>query len=162
MINVPHFIVHVIRPALNHIGLGGRASEELLLGTALQESNLQYLHQLGEGPAKGVFQMEPRTHDDIWQNYLAYKKQLAQQVLDLSGQGAWAPPAEQLCGNMYYAAAMTRVHYRRVPEALPAAGDIEAQADYWKRFYNTHLGAGTVEEYIENWQEGTFRLNWPE
>ena len=161
MIYVPHFILYVIRPALNHIGLGGRPAEELLLGTALQESKLMYLHQLGKGPAKGVFQMEPRTHDDIWGNYLAYKKQLSTQVFDLSGKGAWMPPADQMCGNMFYAAAMTRVHYRRVPSALPSAGDLDGQAEYWKEHYNTYLGAGTVEEYVENYQEGTFRLEWP-
>jgi hypothetical protein len=31
-------------------------------------------------------------------------------------------------------------------------------ASYWKEHYNTYLGAGTVEEYIENWQSGTFNL----
>lgn len=162
MINVPHFISYVIRPTLDVIGFGGRAAEELMLGTALQESRLTYLHQLGKGPAKGVFQMEPRTHDDIWANYLSYKNDLAQKILTLSGSMEGLKPAELMCGNMFYAAAMCRVHYLRVPQALPEAGDLDGQAEYWKEYYNTFLGAGTVEEYIENYQEGTFKLRWPE
>lgn len=159
MIDVPQFILYVIRPALTHLNIGGRAAEELLLGTALQESRLQYLHQLGGGPARGVFQMEPATHKDLWENYLKFKPELAEKVNDLALFNA--PKINQLDGNMYYAAAMTRVHYRRVKKPLPKAGDLKAQADYWKRYYNTYLGAGTVEEYIENYQEGTFRLTWP-
>lgn len=159
MIHLPQFIKHVIRPTLEHLDMGGRAAEELLVGTALQESRLTYLHQLGGGPARGVFQMEPATHNDIWQHYLSYKPDMVEKIRGLTL--AAFPGPQEMEGNMYYAAAMCRVHYRRVPKALPAAGDLEAQADYWKEYYNTHLGAGTVEEYIENYQEGTFKMEWP-
>lgn len=158
MINLPQFIEYVIQPTLSRLNLGGRAAEELLLGTAIQESRVHYLHQLGKGPAEGVFQMEPATHKDIWSNYLAYKPELARKVNSLAI--ANTDGLQQMCANMYYAAAMCRVHYLRVPKALPAAGDLEGQADYWKEFYNTYLGAGTVEEYIENYQEATFKLDW--
>lgn len=160
MIDVPQFITSVIRPVLTRLDLkDGRAAEELLLGTALQESRLQYLRQLGKGPARGVFQMEPATHDDIWTNYLAYNVDLATRVNGLSLRATG--DMHQVEANMYYACAMARVHYRRVPAKLPEQGDLEAQADYWKQYYNTFQGAGTVEEYIENYQEGTFRLVWP-
>ena len=56
-----------------------------------------------------------------------------------------------MIGNLYYAAAMARVHYLRRPEALPPAGDVEALGQYWKNFYNTFLGKGTVEEFVENY-----------
>lgn len=158
MINLPQFIEYVIQPTLSRLDLGGRAAEELLLGTAIQESRVHYLHQLGAGPAEGVFQMEPNTHNDIWTNYLAYKPELARKVNTLAMFNT--DGIQQMCGNMYYAAAMCRVHYLRVPKALPEAGDLEGQADYWKEFYNTFLGAGTVEEYIENYQEATFKLDW--
>jgi len=160
MINIPQFIKYVIRPTVDHLDLGGRGAEELLLGTALQESRLTYLHQLGTGPAVGLFQMEPATHDDIWGNYLAYQPELVTKIRDITGTMP-GKSHDEMHGNMYYAAAMTRVHYRRVPAALPEAGDLTAQADYWKQYYNTYLGAGTVEEYIENYQEGMFKVEWP-
>ncbi|HNX96797.1 MAG TPA: M99 family carboxypeptidase catalytic domain-containing protein [Candidatus Aminicenantes bacterium] len=42
-----------------------------------------------------------------------------------------------------------REHYRRCPGLVPET--VEGQAGYWKRFYNTELGKGTVEQYIGNW-----------
>ena len=47
---------------------------------------------------------------------------------------------------------MARIHYLRVPEALPAADDVVGLAAYWKRYYNTELGAGTVEKFVESYQ----------
>jgi hypothetical protein len=52
-------------------------------------------------------------------------------------------------GNHFYAAAMCRVFYLRVPERLPQADDSAAMARYWKRYYNTHLGKGTVEGFLQ-------------
>ncbi len=138
---------YVIRPVLNSLGLYSEAAVELLMLTAATESLCgKYVHQVG-GPALGIFQMEPRTHDDIWDNFLAGKPELAGKVRKygrLSGQ---------LPGNLYYACAMARIHYRRVSERLPSAADTDALARYWKQHYNTHLGAGTVRKAIENYNQ---------
>jgi len=145
----------IIRPALE--ALGGRlwspSAENLLMGTAAQESRLgNYIHQLGRGPAVGPFQMEPATHDDIWERYLRYKRWLNITVHEAAGiEGEEKLPADYMIYNLRYAAAMARIHYLRVPQALPEADDIEGLAAYWKRYYNTYLGAGTVEEFIENY-----------
>ena len=147
MIDVKQFRELIIRPALKKIKLWSPAAEELLLGTALQESRLMYIKQLGTGPACGVFQMEPATHDDIWKNYLKFKPDLAQEVMKLSH----SVYAQSLISDLLYAAAMTGIHYLRVPAALPAEGDYDGQAAYWKEYYNTYLGAGTEEEYLESW-----------
>lgn len=42
-----------------------------------------------------------------------------------------------------------RLHYIRVPEPIPDT--IPDQARYWKRYYNTVAGKGTVDEYVDNW-----------
>ena len=141
----------VIRPALEALHLYSEAAEELVIGTAIQESGLRYLRQLGHGPALGLWQMEPATHDDLWLNFLAYRPDLANRVESLVA----APIPQALAGNLWYAAAMCRVHYYRAPEALPEAGDSEGQAALWKLRYNTPRGAGTVEEYLANWRKHT-------
>ncbi|MGI9249901.1 MAG: hypothetical protein ACR2PR_01715 [Pseudohongiellaceae bacterium] len=128
----------------------------MLLGTAAQESHFgTYLRQLGNGPALGVFQMEPATHDDIWRNFIEYQPGI-QAALDGALDGAMAyrggPQAERMAHDLHYAAIMCRIHYYRVPEALPAWNDVNALAAYWKEHYNTHLGAGTVEEFVENYK----------
>jgi hypothetical protein len=46
---------------------------------------------------------------------------------------------------------MCRLHYRRVPEPLPDAEDINGLAAYWKKYYNTKAGRGSESEFIINW-----------
>lgn len=149
----PHaFLVDTIRPTLQSIGLHTPAAEQLLLGTAMQESNLVHRRQLGNGPARGYFQMEPATHNDIWNNYLAFKPTLGAKIASLLS----APTADrigELEHNDRYACAMARAHYHRVPAALPAEGDIVGMAHYWKRYYNTVLGAGKPEEFLTKWRK---------
>lgn len=140
----------VIRPALQHVGLHSLAAEELVLGTACQESHCgKYLKQLGTGPALGIFQMEPATYRDLWANFLRYRQELSGKLIEISGHVMPAP--EEMIWNLRFAASMCRVHYYRVKAPLPKAGDLAAQADYWKRWFNTALGAGTRQEYIANW-----------
>ena len=47
MLNVEQFRLYVVRPVLNYLELGGAAAEQLLVGTALTESKLTYLKQIG-------------------------------------------------------------------------------------------------------------------
>ena len=149
-ISVDHLRQLVIRPACEAIGLYSLAAEELLLGTACQESKCgTFLKQLGGGPALGIFQMEPRTHDDLWANFISHRAQFAGKLDQLM---LGEPDAAEMVWNLRYAAAMCRIHYYRVKGPLPAAGDLQAQAAYWKRFYNTPKGAGTEAEYIANWR----------
>jgi hypothetical protein len=138
---------HIIRPTLQRLGIWTEAAEELVLGTSIQESGLRYVRQLGSGPARGLWQMEPATHNDIWDNYLHSRTKLGLNVL-----GPYTKPDPgRLIWDLAYACSLCRIHYLRCPDALPASGDIEAQARLWKRVYNTPLGAGTVEQYISNW-----------
>lgn len=142
-----HFRTLIIRPVLTQLQLHSPAAENLLLGTALQESQLKYLKQLGAGPALGALQMEPATHDDIWHNYLAYQPDLVSKLKSIT-RAIGPGNAAEMIGNLYYAVAMARVHYRRVAAPLPAAIDARGLAAYWKQYYNTPGGAGTVEEAL--------------
>lgn len=153
MIDREHLREQVIRPTLRWLGLWSEAAEALLIGTAAQESaGGRYLRQLGGGPALGIYQMEPATHADIWRNYLAHRGALARKVRELRcAVSPFVDPVQELAGNLYYATAMTRIHYLRVPEPLPDAGDLEALADYWKQHYNTALGAGQPDEFLAAW-----------
>ena len=42
---------------------------------------------------------------------------------------------------------LCRVYLLRIPEAIPAGA--RAQATYWKDYWNTELGSGTIDKYIE-------------
>ncbi len=154
MIAPIHFRKHVIRPILQKIGLWSEAAENLLLGTALAESRLTYLRQHGEGPALGLYQMEPATHDDIWKNFLDFRNDAL--PLQVDAFLAKEPDRHaQLVTNLAYATAMVRVHYLRRPEPLPAAEDVFDLAAYWKQHYNTPLGAGRVEKFVQLYEGAT-------
>lgn len=144
----------IIRPTLQYLNLWSEAAENLLLGTAAQESALgTYIHQLGKGPALGIYQMEPNTHKDIHSNFLKYRDELRNKIANLAGYSPSGNAEDDLVGNLYYATAMCRVHYLRVPKPLPAANNIEGLAAYWKKYYNTPLGAGTEQQFIDNYKK---------
>ncbi len=147
-LNPQQFRSLVIRPTLRRLDLWSEAAEELLLGTAIQESSLHYLQQMGGGPAMGVWQMERATHDDLWANFLNGRTKLGLNVLG----PYYKPDVTRMVWDLSYACAMCRIHYLRCSDALPPAGDIAGQAAYWKRWYNTPLGKGTVEQYIDSWR----------
>lgn len=142
---------YIVEPALEAIGLNSQARMRLVIGTGLQESNLHYIDQLDKaerpGPAYGVFQMEKATHEDIWRNFLSKKTHIRDRLDALMIRGI--APVEQLHGNAYYAAAMCGIFYLRFPEALPDPADLGGMAYYWKKYYNTHLGKGTEEQFMK-------------
>ena len=158
-INAKQLQLNVIRPALKRLDLHSEVAELLVLGTAAQESAMgTYIKQLGRGPAVGIFQMEPATHDDIWDNYLRYKGSLSMKVRELippcsvtQRDGITAASATLMTSDMMYAAAMCRIHYLRVPSRLPETAAPEALAQYWKKYYNTPLGRGTEHEFVKNY-----------
>lgn len=155
MLDIGQFRTGIVRPTLEAIAAHSHAAENLVLGTALQESNLHYLRQLNEGPARGIYQMEPATHDDIWQSFLAFRPELSERV------SAFLAPAQsrmdQLVWNLAYATAMCRVHYLRVRYPLPGPDDVHGLAEYWKQHYNTPLGRGTPEEFVRKFEDHVIR-----
>ena len=150
MIDIDHFRLHVVRATLTYLRMWSAAAEALLVGTAVQESGLKYLRQFDAGPARGVYQIEPATHDDIVKRYLKRKAALANTV-----DALLAPepkPIDQLATNLAYATAIARVKYWMDPEPLPEADDIARLAAYWRRVYNTPGGRGEASEFAANYR----------
>lgn len=153
-----HLRLYVVRPALTMIDAWSKDAEELVMGTAAQESHLRWLKQLGTGPGIGLFQMEPFTYNDLWKSFLKVKPGLREKVLKTMVMYAVNDlldvpvPASQMHWNLLFAAVMCRVRYLARPGTIPPWNDLPAQAAYWKKNYNTHLGDGTVEQYIENYR----------
>lgn len=141
---------YVVRPVLTSLNLRDIAREQLVVGTGLVESNYDYLDQTtpGPGPAYGFWQMEKLTHNDLWDTYINYQPSaLRDALLEIAG-ARMRPDVTALHWNLRYAAAMCALRYRRVRAPLPAANDYEAMAAYWKQWYNTPLGKGTIEKAL--------------
>lgn len=146
MLNQKQFVDYIVHPILVNIDLWSPAAEILLIGTALVESRLTYIHQLG-GPALGLYQMEPDTHDDIWDNVLSYRGYLRDKVR-LFGRNA-----PEMMYNLAYATIMCRLQYWRQSEGLPSVDSAIDLARYHKKYYNTFAGKTDVRESVKVFQE---------
>ena len=163
-LHVEHFRVRVVRAALMRLGLYSASAENLVLGTAIQESDgLRALQQYAGGPAVGIFQMEPVTYESLWKHSIPGLKGIGSKLLQMSSFHGYdvLPPADEMSYNMLYAAAMCRVRYYIVPSALPRENDPYAMAVYWKRHYNSALGKGTVDEALPHFQRACKYLEVP-
>jgi len=151
MLNVKDFKNLILIPTLKAVDLYSESAVNLLLGTAIQESRLTYLKQIGGGPALGLFQIEPTTFNDIYHRYLQRtdKRELLGRVQQfITAQDV----RDQVIGNIPFAVVIARIRYLMVPEPLPAYEDLQALAEYWKVHYNTSRGAGTIQGFIENYK----------
>jgi len=121
-----------------------QSAVELLKMTAAHESRLgTYIAQVN-GPALGIYQMEPATEEDIQVNYLRHRDYLDEKILQ-TGQ--------YLTSDLRYATAMARVHYYRDPEPLPEVGDVSGLANYAKRVWNTEAGKATEDDYFQAYKK---------
>jgi hypothetical protein len=140
-------IQRIIKLSLQHMNLDSEDAREMIYRTGKAESGYRTLQQYGGGPALGFFQMEPATAIDIWDNYVMYRPKYRDKLLSLGFDDGTLDFC--LLSNVALQAAFCRLHYRRVPSALPKSGDIEGQAKYWKKYYNSHLGKGTIEHFMK-------------
>lgn len=142
----------IIRPTLTNINLNSKNAEELLVFTAACESLGGYYLKQVNGPALGLYQMEPATHYDIWNNFLRYNQKILDVIIMNIGVSRM-PLAERMIYDLQYATIMARIHYRRVKEPLPDANNVEAMWEYYKQYYNTHLGKATKDASIKKYEK---------
>ncbi len=135
-------------------------AENLIFGTGLVESNYDYLKQWNDGVARSWWQIEPGMTGamDTIVNYLHYRKNL----LSKCAVAAKVAPfyfrkgveeeevRDLLETNIAYALIMCRLKYRRVPKKLEKT--VEGMAHYWKKYFNSDLGKGDPEEFIEKYK----------
>ena len=143
----------MISLVLDFLELNSLSAIELLMLTAAQESHLgHYLYQI-KGPAVGIFQMEPRTEDDIWDRFLSHPKQIRLniKIKSLLPIENTIPDISFLQSNINYQISMCRIFYYRIPEKLPLYNNILELAKYYKKYYNTIKGAATIDEIISNY-----------
>ena len=155
----------LIKDVLVEANLYSEPAHALLLGTGAQESRYEYIKQLGDGPAKSFWQIEPATAYDNFVNYLQYRSRLKVRVLNtcyLHGdtieaiiqdddEASEETLSELLERNMAFAILMARIRYYRSPGAIP--DDLSGIANYWKVHYNTQSGAGSVDEFVDNYNK---------
>jgi len=154
--NAQQLLDCIIKPTLEYMG-GNYASKNasmLLLSTAAIESKCgYYIKQIG-GPALGIWQMEPNTCQDIWRNCDFIKTDMGHSIITelLASDGVVDDDLNtSLVVAPIYACAMARLKYSMDSAPLPPYDNIRAVYDYYKRIYNTPLGASTYEKFKQAW-----------
>jgi hypothetical protein len=130
-------------------------ASELVFLTGLVESKYEYIKQLGTGPARSFWQVEPFTAKDSIENYLFFRKKKLDRIADAmsmdSGKVALMSMNDldqALWTNIATGIVFCRLKYWRVPHKIP--NTVKGKAKYWKKWYNTEGGAGTVEHFLES------------
>jgi hypothetical protein len=143
--NPSQFRQFVINPALDHLATFAlprtQFAADLLMATAAVESRLgAYLHQLGAGPALGVFQIEPASLQDLLKRT---NRAPAIEALRVPGRTV----ASQIVTDLLLAAVVCRLFYWAVPHPLPSLTSKANLWSYYKTFYNTTAGAATLASF---------------
>ena len=95
----------------------------------------------------GIWQMDKTTFEDLRNNYLKRKKELVQKIISTFDIDLTSVSREDLYEPLI-AALYARVLLVRFPEAIP--NDDKGQANYWKKYYNTESGKGTVQKFLDD------------
>lgn len=157
MIAIKHFRELIVRPALDKLQLYSIDREELLVITCAQESlGGTYLMQndaqgYPKGPALGIFQMEPATYHDLFENYLRYQVYLHHRLVSvIDSPVIHIPSTDLLVRDSRFAAACACLQYYRFPEPIPST--LEGQLRYYKTYWNTARGRATIPETRRNYE----------
>lgn len=135
-----------VQTTLEKLGLPQiEAARELIIMIAAHESLFGRYNKQVNGPALGWIQMEPATHDWIWDN--CSKIQLYAAKLGFERD------VDQLLTDPEYNAFMARMRMKMDPMPIPR-GDEEMSA-WCKRFWNTEAGKATAEDYRDKYRQ------WP-
>lgn len=146
---------YIIRPTLEHLGdkYNTKVARKLLLATCAQESHCGVYFKQVKGPALGIYQMEPITIRDLFNNSIAHNKTLKVKIAEFQSPAAEKNPEFfSIIGNTFYATAVARANYYRFREGLPAADDIDGIWKYYKKYWNSTLGAATKLQFMNNYE----------
>jgi hypothetical protein len=125
---------------------------KLMLGTAACESLLTIRVQT-HGPARGLWQCEPNTVVSIYKDFLRYRPAVYKVFSDSYGDtDKFSCPSKsiieyRLVNYDDYACMIARCKYAWDKEAIPH--DLADIAKYYKRVYNTYMGKGSAERFLQ-------------
>lgn len=147
---------NLVRTVLQGIDLWDRAAEDLVVKTGAVESLYYFRAGLNGAPERGFWQIHPETAEDILFRYLqrsSKSERKAHVEKTLGYRISWLQDdprrlEAELRNNDVLGIILCRIRYEMAPPRLPSPDDLWAQAAYWKRYFNTHLGRGTIRNFM--------------
>ena len=127
---------YVVADTLHYLDEWSQSGENLLVGTAIQESGLGFC--LKSGVRLGIYHLSPSHHRSIW---------------GLAGQRSFIEhPHRELLTNLRYATAIAWCVYQKAGCKLPAADNIEALGETWFRHFH-RKPTGRAMDFVRNYRE---------
>ncbi len=122
----------------------GNSAVYLLCETAAVETQYATYRDLTpNGAGRGVCQCDEIAFKDVQQRTRQADVDAVKAAFDFDLKKVqW----DDLNLSPLLAFVFARLHYKLKPEAIPQT--LRGRAEYWKKYYNTALGKGSVEEYI--------------
>ena len=137
----------VIRPTLKHLRSWSPGMENLLLGTAAQESQLGFHLKQGRRHGLGIYQIQPHTHREIWDEYLIDFPALASKVRGLASQRDFLDhPHSELATNLRYATAIAWLIYRAAHVYKVDETHVANMARLWHQHFH-HGPTATARDF---------------
>lgn len=126
------------------LGYGAnKTAPELLLETVGVETTFGMYEDPTKYAGMGLTQFDKMPFYDLKSRVNGEEKQ---RVLGCFGIDLDLVHWEDLRYNPLLALIFTRIAYRKIPEEIPTT--VKERAAYWKKYYNTKAGKGTVEKYV--------------
>ena len=143
----------VITETLNYLGEWSQPAENLLLGTAIQESGLGFC--MRRGRRLGLYHISPSAHRAVWDHYLARFPDKASRVRGLAGQHSFiANPHLELATNLRYATASAWCIYLKAGCHIGSNMGLHDIAKVWHRHFHRRP-SGTEADFVRNYRELT-------
>jgi len=133
----------LIDSTLKEYMLYSKEASELVYGTIIQESKRgTYIKQVSNNfdpdkHALGIAQIEKKTFNWLKNIFISRFPKIL-----------WIE-FEDLEYDLKASIIFCRLRY--LVDSQPIPKDLEGQAEYWKRIYNSYKGKGTPEQYINNY-----------
>jgi hypothetical protein len=140
----------IIKPCLQGLGEYSEVAENLLLGTAAQESLLGEHCFCPHTQGLGLYRITAEKHKELWDSYLIQFPDLASLQRGFASQQQFLKnPHAELMSNLSYATGIAWMIYRRSAIDTSKPMDIAALAQCWANHFDNGTGSQrNLDEFI--------------
>lgn len=115
-LNAVELLVNIITPTLQALEISTPDAEQVLLGTAAQASGFNPFASHATGI--GLYQISAQQHRSAWDDYLAFRPDLASKVRGLASQHQFLKdPDLELKTNLIYSTAIAWIVFLQSTQA---------------------------------------------
>jgi hypothetical protein len=123
------------------------AANKLILGTIAAETSFaEFPDPTPFGAGSGLCQFDLVGFEGVLQRTRQHNIVTLKNEFDIDIQKV---TYEMLEYNPLLSVIFCRLFYKLIPEEIPDS--LSGMAYYWKKYYNTHLGKGTEQKFIANY-----------